>query len=90
MPPASSFNFAPRSIEIARDYRYLTPEGGVGFGWQTQDLHPAGACGDAAAADAARGGVVVERAADSLLALIDEVARYPLDAITHRTRFDKP
>ena len=82
-------NFAPRSIAIARDYRFLTPEGGVGFGWQTQDLHPAGACGDAAAADAARGAIVVERAADALLALIDEVARYPLDAIEHRTRYDK-
>ena len=30
----------------------LTPEGGVGFGWQAQDLHPAGVAGNAAAADA--------------------------------------
>jgi creatinine amidohydrolase len=86
---AHAENFAPRSIEIARDYKFLTPEGAVGFGWQTQDLQQAGACGNALAADAARGAIAVDRAADSLLALIDEVARYPLDWIEHRTRYDK-
>lgn len=80
-------NFAPRSVEIARDYDYLSPEGAVGFGWQTQDLHPAGACGDASLADARRGETAVSRAADGLLKLIEEVARYPLDSIVQKTRF---
>jgi creatinine amidohydrolase len=82
-------NFEPASMAIARDYRLLTPEGAVGFGWQTQDLHPAGACGDAAAADAARGATAVERGAQGLLDLIAEVARYPLSAIRQDTRYSR-
>jgi creatinine amidohydrolase len=80
-------DFVPRSVEMARDYTLLTPEGGVGFGWQTQDLHPAGACGNAAAADAARGAEQVERAARALLTLIDEVRAYPLAAVTGKTAY---
>ena len=80
-------NFIPRSVEIARDYKLLTPEGGVGFGWQTQDLQAAGACGNAAAADADRGALAVERASDKLIELIAEVARYPLGAIVDGTRY---
>jgi creatinine amidohydrolase len=68
--------------------RLLTPEGGVGFGWQAQDLHPAGACGNAAAGDAARGATQVERAAKALIGLIEEVRDYPLDAVTQKTAFN--
>ncbi len=82
-------NFAPRSIDIANEYDFLTPEGAVGFGWQTQDLQQAGACGDASKADAARGAVAVERAVDGLLNLISEVSRYPLESITQTTRYNK-
>ena len=82
-------DFVPRSVAIAKDYEILTPEGGVGFGWQTQDLHLAGACGNAAAADSSRGAVVVERAARRLLDLVSEVARYPLAEITRVTRYNQ-
>ncbi len=84
---ARAENFVPRSVEIEKSYAILTPEGAVGYGWQTQDLHPAGACGNAAAADAKRGAELVERAAKQLVALIDEMARFPLDSITSRTRY---
>jgi creatinine amidohydrolase len=81
-------DFVPRSVELERTNTLLTPEGGVGFGWQAQDLHPAGACGNAAAADAARGAEQVERAARALLGLIDEVRAYPLAAVTAKTAFN--
>ena len=81
-------DFVPLSVAMERDYRLLTPEGGVGFGWQAQDLHPAGACGNAAAADAERGAEQVERAARALLGLIEEVRAYPLAAVTARTAFN--
>ena len=45
-------NFVPLSVRMERDGQMLTPEGAVGFGWQMQDLQPAGAAGNAAAADA--------------------------------------
>jgi creatinine amidohydrolase len=81
-------DFVPRSVAMERDYALLTPEGGVGFGWQAQDLHPAGACGNAAAADAARGAEQVERAAQALLGLIREVQTYPLAAVTGQTAYN--
>ena len=80
-----AIDFVPKSVDIARDYEFLTPEGAVGFGWQTQDLQAAGACGNAAAADAKRGAIAVDRAADGLNKLIAEVARYPLSNIASTT-----
>jgi creatinine amidohydrolase len=57
----------------------LTPEGGVGFGWETQDLHPAGALGDAAAASPAMGAAILEYQAGRLATLFDEVRRFDID-----------
>jgi creatinine amidohydrolase len=82
-------NFVPKSVEIARDYKFLTPEGAVGFGWQTQDLQQAGACGNAGLADAERGAEVVDRASSRLVDLIAEVARYPLESLVNATRYSK-
>jgi len=71
-------NFAPLSLAMERDYEILTPEGKVGFGWQTQDLHPEGACGDASAADAARGKSLLEHCAKRFVQLLAEIDRFPL------------
>jgi creatinine amidohydrolase len=70
-------NFVPLSVELAKSNAILAPEGAVGFGWQAQDLQAAGACGNAAAADAERGRQVVDRAARGL------IARRPLAAGTN-------
>ena len=82
-------NFVPESVEMADSYENLTPEDAVGFGWQTKDFHPGGACGDASATDARRGDIAVDRAARRLLALIDEVARFPLQPIDPSTHYSK-
>lgn len=82
-------NFASHSATVAAENTILAPEGGVGFGWQTQDLNPAGACGNAIAADAARGGKEVERAVQGLLNLIAEVHHYPLSALQTKTAFTR-
>lgn len=75
-------DFAPATIALERDYTLLRAEGAaVGFGWQAQDLHPSGACGDATDADAARGRAVVESKAAGVARLVDEVARFPLDRL---------
>jgi creatinine amidohydrolase len=71
-------NFVPLSVAMERDYEILTPEGAVGFGWQTQDLNADGACGDAASADAGRGAEVVEFQARRLVQLFAEIDRFPL------------
>jgi creatinine amidohydrolase len=77
-------DFAPLSIALEREYKYLTPEGRIGFGWQTQDMHPDGACGNALIADAAVGEKCVEHAARGLVALLEEVHRYPLTNLKTR------
>jgi creatinine amidohydrolase len=78
-------NFEPASVQMEADYKFLRPEGSkVGFGWQTQDLNPAGACGNALDADAERGNRILDHSADSLVQLLAEVHRYPMSNL--RTR----
>ncbi len=74
-------DFRSLSTTVEQENQWLRVEGAVGFGWQTQDLNPEGACGDATRADADRGAALVERAARALATLIAEVARYPLERI---------
>ena len=71
-------NFVPLMAEMAGHYRLLSPIGAGKLAWQAQDLHPSGACGDATNADAERGRQLVEHAAQALVALLEEVDRYPL------------
>ncbi len=82
-------NFQSAAEDVARSYTYLRAEGKIGFGWQTQDLHPDGACGNALDADPERGKLLIDHAANALVALLDEVARYPLDRIISRHSMEK-
>ena len=52
----------------------LTPEGGVGFGWETQDLHRLGARATPRAT-AAIGKAILEHQAARLAKLLEEVRR---------------
>jgi creatinine amidohydrolase len=71
-------DFAPLMRQMAGEgYRLLSPTGPARLGWQAQDLHPAGAAGDARAADAERGRAVVDHAARALVDLLREVDRFP-------------
>lgn len=77
-------NFVPASVAMEKDYTYLRPEGGIGFGWQAQDIHPSGAVGNALDADAERGKLLVDSAAKGLANLLAEIDRYPLTNIKDR------
>ena len=70
-----------RSAWIDEEARFsvLTPEGDIGFGWEAQDLSPAGALGNAAAATAETGRTIIEHAAGRLVQLWDEVRRLDVD-----------
>jgi creatinine amidohydrolase len=74
-------NFLSWGAEMEKDFKILTPEGRVGFGWQVEDLNPDGACGNAAAADAERGRILTECAVDGFISLVREVSRYPLERL---------
>jgi creatinine amidohydrolase len=74
-------NFRPSSLDMEGEYEILTPEGRVGFGWETQDLSLPGACGNALDADAERGRQLVEHSARRFVKLLDEIHRFPLSAL---------
>jgi creatinine amidohydrolase len=79
-------NFMGLSAELARENELLGAEKPIGFGWKAQDLHPAGVCGNAAAADAKRGSLYLEHLADRFAALLAEVAEIPLGVISNARR----
>ncbi|MGP1395333.1 MAG: creatininase family protein [Inquilinaceae bacterium] len=74
-------DFPSLGARMAREFDHLRPDGAASFGWMTQDLNPDGACGNAADADAERGRRLVDHAAAGLVALMDEVRRFPLDRL---------
>jgi creatinine amidohydrolase len=76
-------DFVPLSKRLEQDFPILMSLGAAGFGWQAQDLHPSGAAGNAAAADAARGRQAIDHVAARLVALLAEVVRYPLANLQH-------
>ena len=71
-------DFTPLTARAEADFPILMGLGPAGFGWQAQDLHPAGAAGDATAADAATGEAILDHVAARLVALFEEMVRFPL------------
>ncbi len=69
------------SARMAGDYRRLAPFGELSFGWQSQDLSPSGALGDARLASAEAGRKLLDSAAEAAAELLGEVARLPLSTL---------
>jgi creatinine amidohydrolase len=83
-------SFVPMSVQIERESEMLGPKGVARFGWQAQDLHPKGACGEAIRGTAELGQMTIGQTAKRLLVLIDEISRYPLSRVVAGTAFDTP
>ncbi len=66
-------DFRSAWIEQEATSTVLTPEGKIGFGWETQDLNPAGALGDARGATAELGRRILDHAAERFARLLGEV-----------------
>jgi creatinine amidohydrolase len=71
-------DFRSLTEDMAEQYKYLsiTPRGKVG--WQTQDLNPMGAAGDATRATAERGQRVIDHVSSRFVELLQEVDGYDL------------
>lgn len=67
-----------------RDLPHLAGGGRFHFAWQTQDLNPSGAVGDARLATAEIGAKLTAQAAAGLLAQLTELSRLPLDVLKGR------
>lgn len=75
----ADFDGLPAHLAAGR--QMLGAERPAGLGWMSQDLHPAGVCGNAARADAARGERYFEHLAERFATLLSEVAAMPLGII---------
>jgi creatinine amidohydrolase len=69
-------NFAPSTIAMAKDYRWLSAGRPAPFAWQAEDLHPSGAIGDATAASAAKGEQLLSFGAQAFCELLADMARF--------------
>lgn len=71
-------DFPSAAATVEQCYRELRlTDPAIGIGWQTQDLNPLGACGDATAASASAGQAVIEHSAQRLAILLSEISAYP-------------
>ncbi|MFT3802389.1 MAG: creatininase family protein [Burkholderiaceae bacterium] len=77
-------DFHALPARLAARHRWLGVEKPVGFGWMSQDLHAAGASGNAAAADARRGEALYRHLVTVLRELVDELAAQPLTTLRDR------
>ncbi|WP_438278910.1 creatininase family protein [Nitrobacter sp.] len=71
-------NFRPASLTIEKTYRWLGTQRPAPFAWQTQDLHPTGAVGDATQASAEKGERLLEHGARAFCELLADVQRFDM------------
>jgi creatinine amidohydrolase len=74
-------DFKPATYAMERDYTWLRADFPAGFGWMTQDLHAAGAVGDAKLASAAKGEAALDHGAKAFVELLTDVDRFDLAAL---------
>ena len=74
-------NFVPLSVKLQADHPLPGLGPGARLGWQAQDLHPAGACGNAAGATTETGQVFIDHAARQIVAMLRDVDALPLSVL---------
>lgn len=74
-------DFASTSEQRARDFGILGNGRSARFAWAAQDLNPAGAAGNAAAADAVDGAALLRAAGRALARLLQEIDGLPPDTV---------
>jgi creatinine amidohydrolase len=75
---AALASFPSEGERMEATFRHLRATGRTGFGWQTQDLNPEGVVGNAALATPELGARLVDHAAQGLVALVRDLARFEL------------
>jgi creatinine amidohydrolase len=79
-------NFLPATVAIKNNFRWLSTQRPAPFAWQTQDLHPSGAVGDATQASAEKGERLVDQGARAFCELLDDVDRFDLQLLSNRPK----
>jgi creatinine amidohydrolase len=76
-----ALNATPATLAMAKEFKWLGAYRPAGFAWMTQDLHPAGAVGDATQASAAKGEAALAQGAKAFVELLHEVDRFDLSRL---------
>ena len=77
-------NFRSATIAMEKEYRWLSAQRPAAFAWQTQDLHPSGAVGDATQATAEKGQRLLDHGAKAFCELLGDVQKFDLAALHNR------
>jgi creatinine amidohydrolase len=68
--------FRPASVGMEQSYRWLSAHRPAPFAWQTQDLHPSGAVGDARTASAEKGELLLDHGARAFCELLADIDKF--------------
>src|ERR1700710_1902764 len=78
-------NFEPSSIAMEKQYRWLSTHRPAPFAWQTQDLHPSGAVGDATQASAEKGERLLDHGARAFCEVLADVDNFDVMRLAKRS-----
>src|SRR5262249_8956033 len=73
--------FPSKAAEMEKGYKHLRPADQHAFRWIGRDIIADGAGGGASASTAERGSLTAEHQADGFIALLGDVARFPLNEL---------
>jgi creatinine amidohydrolase len=79
-------DFRPSTIAMKKNFRWLSAQRPAPFAWQTQDLHPSGAVGDATQATPEKGERLLDQGAKAFCELLAEVDRFDLQLLSNRPK----
>jgi creatinine amidohydrolase len=74
-------NFVPSSVRMENEFKFLRPTGLHAHAWIAQDIHPAGAAGDASLGTAEKGRQWAEFQAERFIELLRDVERFELSRL---------
>jgi len=74
-------DFVPSSVRMENEFKFLRPTGAFAHGWIAQDIHPAGAAGDASLGTAEKGRLTAEYQAERFIELLRDVEKFSLDRL---------
>lgn len=77
-------DFPSAAIAMEREFRQLSTHRPAPFAWQAEDLHPAGAVGNATQASAEKGQTLLDHGARAFCELLADVDRFDLSALTRK------
>jgi creatinine amidohydrolase len=77
-------DFRSAAIAMDKDYRQLSAHRPAPFAWQTEDLHPSGAIGDATQASADKGRQLLDHGASAFCELLADVDKFDMAALGNR------